>query len=139
MKYMRMMLIFVSLFTACLLWSGVSHSSATKTMVENKNYHAVQVQTTDSVNTEIFSEQHKSSQSHTKFRDLAKTKRGKNRVLFSQNFQIPDRTIVLVDGVETPQVSFIPVKFLSTAEIQAIPESLATIHNENLYTIALRV
>jgi hypothetical protein len=80
----------------------------------------------------------KSSHSHSKFRKLAGTKRGKNRILFTQDFQAPDRTVLLANNLDT-QIQADPLVFTTIQEFTSLPEELEAIFNENLYTIALRV
>lgn len=73
---------------------------------------------------------------YTTFRQLSGTKRGKNRVLLPQNFQAPCRTVLIT--VLNPKEPTDLLVFLTQNSL-FFPESLQTIFNKDLYTIASRV
>lgn len=73
----------------------------------------------------------------SKYRKLAGTKRGKNRILFIQDFNIPDRIASLT--IACPEQEQTNLVASTLRDALSIPESLQNQFNRDLYTIAARV
>jgi hypothetical protein len=116
--------------------SSTSHSPLTtdlQSQATQLKVEAPEISVSNS-NDGVLKQTHHSSP--TKFRQLAHTKRGKNRVLFTQDFQVPCRTAFITTLIPEEPTD---LSVLTTQNSLSIPESLQILFNEDCYTIASRV
>lgn len=151
MKYMKISFIFVALVIAGHAFGFANPTIAIESLSKPEARKLAAVlhdQPTSKLKNNSEVEYKESTHSHeikknesspyTKFRQCAGTKRGKNRVLFTQDFQAPVRTVLLSSNLDT-LIQADPLVFTTIQEFTSLPQLFKITHNENLYTIALRV